>query len=105
VLIRFATRGFVVDVERMKTGGEQDRIRELREIIRDIRSEEANLYAEIRQICSLCQDYDPKSDAWRTFYRNTQAKLCYAVTSHARRDADDARRRGGTRHGPSDVEG
>lgn len=82
VLIRFATRGFVVDVERMKSGAEQDRIRELREIIRDIRSEEANLYAEIRQICSLCQDYDPKSDVWRTFYRNTQAKLYYAVTNH-----------------------
>jgi hypothetical protein len=81
VLIRFATRGFVVDVERMKAGGEQDRIRELREIIRDIRSEEANLYAEIRCICSLCQDYDPRSDAWRSFYRNTQAKLCFAVTS------------------------
>lgn len=82
VLIRFATRGFVVDAERMKTGGEQDRIRELREIIRDIRSEEANLYAEIRRICSLCQDYDPKSEAWRNFYRNTQAKLCFAVTGH-----------------------
>lgn len=82
VLIRFATRGFVVDVERMKAGGEQDRIRELRDTIRDIRSEESNLYAEIRQICSLCQDYDPKSEAWRTFYRNTQAKLCFAVTSH-----------------------
>ena len=82
VLIRFATRGFVVDLERMKAGGEQDRIRELRDIVRDIRSEEANLYAEIRQICSLCQDYDPKSEAWRTFYRNTQAKLCFAVTSH-----------------------
>ncbi|MBA4808844.1 RhuM family protein [Brevundimonas sp.] len=81
VLIRFATRGFVIDVERMKAGGEQDRIRDLRDIIRDIRSEEANLYAEIRRICSLCQDYDPRSDAWRSFYRNTQAKLCYAVTS------------------------
>lgn len=82
VLIRFATRGFVIDIERMKSGGEQDRVRELRDIIRDIRSEEANLYAEIRRICSLCQDYDPKSDTWRVFYRNTQAKLCYAVTNH-----------------------
>ncbi|MGH6978365.1 MAG: RhuM family protein, partial [Brevundimonas sp.] len=82
VLIRFATQGFVVDVARMKAAGEQDRIRELREIVRDIRSEEANLYAEIRAICALCQDYDPASDAWRTFYRNTQAKFCFAVTSH-----------------------
>lgn len=81
VLVRFATSGFVVDSERLKTGGEQDRIAELREIVRDIRSSEANVYAEIRSICALCQDYDPKSDAWREFYRNTQAKLCYAVTN------------------------
>lgn len=81
VLVRFATKGFVVDVERLKRPAEQDRVAELREIIRDIRSSEANLYAEIRNICAMCQDYDPKSDAWRDFYRNTQAKLCYAVTS------------------------
>ena len=81
VLVRFATSGFVIDSERLKSGGEQDRVAELREIIRDIRSSEANVYAEIRQICSLCQDYDPKSDQWREFYRNTQAKLCYAVTN------------------------
>lgn len=56
VLVRFATSGFVVDVERLKAGGEQDRIAELRDIIRDIRSAEANVYAEIRKICALCQD-------------------------------------------------
>ncbi|MCG9915376.1 MAG: virulence RhuM family protein [Phenylobacterium sp.] len=81
VLVRFATKGFVVDVERLKNPAEQDRAAELREIIRDIRSAEANLYAEIRNICAMCQDYDPKSDSWREFYRNTQAKLCYAVTN------------------------
>jgi len=81
VLVRFATSGFVIDTERLKSGGEQDRVAELREIVRDIRGSEANVYAEIRQICSLCQDYDPKSDRWREFYRNTQAKLCYAVTN------------------------
>ena len=81
VLVRFATKGFVVDIERLKNPAERDRVAELREIIRDIRSSEANLYAEIRAICAMCQDYDPKSDAWREFYRNTQAKLCYAVTN------------------------
>lgn len=81
ILVRFATKGFVVDVERLKAPGERDRVAELREIIRDIRSSEANLYAEIRAICAMCQDYDPKSDAWRDFYKNTQAKLCYAVTN------------------------
>lgn len=81
VLVRFATRGFVIDAARLKGGGEQDRVAELRDIIRDIRASEANVYAEIRRICSLCQDYDPKSDAWREFFRQTQAKLCYAVTN------------------------
>ena len=81
VLVRFATKGFVVDVERLKAPGARDHVAELREIIRDIRSSEANLYAELRAICSMCQDYDPKADAWRDFYRNTQAKLCYAVTN------------------------
>ena len=81
VLVRFATRGFVVDADRLKAGRDQDRIRELREIVRDIRSSEANLYAEIRSICALCQDYDPQSEAARDFYRTTQAKFCYAVTN------------------------
>lgn len=81
VLVRFATSGFVVDAERLKGAGNHDRVAELREIVRDIRASEANVYAELRRICSLCQDYDPKSEAWREFYRRTQAKLCFAVTS------------------------
>ncbi len=82
ILVRFATHGFVVDTERLKAPGQQDRIRELRDLIRDIRASEANLYAELRRICSMCQDYDPKSDAARTFYIKTQAKLFYAVVNH-----------------------
>ena len=81
VLVRFATSGFVVDTERLKDTGQSDRIAELRDIIRDIRSSEANVYAELRRICSMCQDYDPKSDTAREFYQQTQAKLFYAVVS------------------------
>jgi len=81
VLVRFATSGFVVDVDRLKRTGGQYRISELRDIIRDIRSAEANVYAELRRICSMCQDYDPKSEAAREFYQQTQAKLFYAVVS------------------------
>lgn len=80
VLVRFATRGFVVDVERLKETGQQDRITELRDIIRDIRSSEANVYAELRRICSMCQDYDPSSDVSRRFYQQMQAKLYFGVT-------------------------
>lgn len=96
ILVRFATSGFVVDAERLKVPGARDRVAELRDIVRDIRASEANLYAEIRHICAMCQDYDPKSDAWRDFYRNIQAKLCYAVTNQTpaeivrtRADADE----------------
>lgn len=81
VLVQFATKGFVVDVERLKTRGEHDRVAELREIIRDIRSSEANMYAELRSICAMCQDYEPSSSQAITFYTRMQAKLFYAVTN------------------------
>lgn len=80
-LVQFATKGFVVDAERLKNPQEQDRVRELREIVRDIRSDEANVYREVRRICAMCQDYDEKSSAWRDFYARMQAKLMWAVTS------------------------
>lgn len=82
MLVQLATKGFVVDQRRLKSGGNTDRIRELRDIIRDLRSEEANLYAELRDICAMCQDYAPDSEAARTFYQHMQAKLFFAVTSH-----------------------
>lgn len=80
-LVQFATKGFVVDKIRLKQPGNADRIKELREIIRDIRSEEANLYAELQAICAMCQDYASGSNEWLRFYQHTQAKLVYAVTS------------------------
>jgi hypothetical protein len=81
VLVQFAKSGFVVDSVRLKNPENVDRIAELREIIRDIRSDEANVYRELKRICSLCQDYDPASEGAATFFRQTQAKLVYAVVS------------------------
>lgn len=81
-LVQFATKGFVIDAPRLKKPEYRDRIIELKEIIRDIRSDEANLYRELRAICALCQDYDGTSKKWREFYRNTQAKLIYAISSN-----------------------
>lgn len=82
VLVQYARKGFVVDARRLKDPDSADRVRELREIIRDIRSDEANIYRELRQICAMCQDYDPAAEAAREFYQHTQAKLVHAVTSH-----------------------
>ena len=82
VLVQFARKGFVVDAPRLKQPENTDRVAELREIIRDIRSDEANIYRELRQICSMCQDYDGTTEVAREFYQRTQAKLVYSVTSH-----------------------
>ena len=81
-LVQFATKGFVIDAPRLKRPEYRDRVVELKEIIRDIRSDEANVYRELKQICRMCQDYDGNSEAWVDFYRNTQAKLIYAVCSN-----------------------
>ncbi len=81
-LVQYLTKGFVVDAQRLKQADNLDRISELREIIRDIRASEANVYAELRRICAFCQDYDPSSETARTFYARMQAKLFWAVTAH-----------------------
>lgn len=82
ILVQFAKKGFVVDSPRLKRPESADRVAELREIIRDIRSDEANVYRELRSICAVCQDYDGTTEVARAFYQRTQAKLVYAVTSH-----------------------
>ncbi|MCO5132457.1 MAG: virulence RhuM family protein [Xanthobacteraceae bacterium] len=82
ILVQFAKKGFVVDAPRLKQPENADRVAELREIIRDIRSDEANVYRELRRICAMCQDYDGTTEVAREFYQRTQAKLVYAVTSH-----------------------
>ena len=79
ILVQFAKKGFVVDALRLKQPENADRVAELREIIRDIRSDEANVYRELKKICAMCQDYDGATEAAREFYQRTQAKLVYAV--------------------------
>jgi hypothetical protein len=81
-LVQFATKGFVIDAPRLKNPAYRDRLAELKEIVREIRSDEANVYRELRAICAMCQDYDGQSPQWHEFYRNTQAKLVYAVCSN-----------------------
>ena len=56
--MQFATKGFVIDSTRPTQPEYVDRLAQLREIIRDIRSDEANVYRELRRICAMCQGYD-----------------------------------------------
>ncbi len=80
-LVRFATKGFVVDAARLSDPNAADHFRELRELIRDIRASEANVYKEVMRICSLCSDYHDLSGRERgLFFSAMQNKLHYAVT-------------------------
>lgn len=80
-LVQFATKGFVVDAERLKTPKEHDYFKELQEIIRDIRASEANIYQELRNICALCSDYETLSEKDKNlFFATVQNKLHFAIT-------------------------
>lgn len=91
VLVQYARKGFVVDAVRLKQAENTDRLKELREIIRDIRSDEANMFRELRQVCALCQDYDGSTQAAQAFFQRTQAKLVFAVTSQTPSEIVSAR--------------
>lgn len=82
VLVQYAKKGFVVDKPRLRQPEFADRIAELREIIRDLRSDEGNVYRELKRICAMCQDYDGKTETAQKFFQQTQAKLIFAVVSH-----------------------
>ena len=81
-LVQFATKGFVVDSVRLKDPDNADRVRELREIIKDIRSDEANVYRELKRICAMCEDYEGGTKQATDFFKIMQSKLIYAVVSH-----------------------
>lgn len=81
-LVQFATKGWVVDEKRLRNPAEHDHFAELRKLIQDIRASEANVYAELRRILAMCQDYDPKARPSQLFFAHFQNKLHYAVTSH-----------------------
>jgi hypothetical protein len=79
-LIQILTKGFYVDVERLKAPNQEyNRVAELREIVRDIRASEANIYREVRQLCTMCRDYDPKSREWQNFFARMQNKIFWAT--------------------------
>ena len=40
------------------------------------------MYAELRSICALCQDYDPAAKASRDFFAAFQNRMLYAITEH-----------------------
>lgn len=80
-LHEYIQKGFALDDERLKQGGNRY-FRELLQRIRDIRSSERNFYQKVTDIYATAIDYDPRSDMTKKFFATVQNKLHFAVHSH-----------------------
>lgn len=84
ILKEYIIKGFVLDDERLKRGGEvfgKDYFRELLERVRSIRASERRIWLQLTDIFAECSiDYDKKSETARKFYATVQNKFHYAIT-------------------------
>ncbi len=90
----YLVKGFVLDTKRLKDPA-WDYFDELLERIREIRASEARFYQKVREILSLSEDYDPKSQAAQVFYAIIQNKMLHAVTGHTAAELITARANAG----------
>jgi len=81
LLHEFIQKGFVMDDERLKQGGNRY-FKELLQRIRDIRSSERNFYQQVTDIYATSTDYDPRSPMTKLFFATVQNKMHYAVHEH-----------------------
>ena len=77
-LHEYIQKGFAMDDERLKQGGNRY-FRELLQRIRDIRSSERNFYQQVTDIYATATDYDPRDKITKMFFATVQNKLHYAV--------------------------
>lgn len=84
VLREYIQKGFKIDEERMKQGGEvfgKDYFRELLETVRSIRASERRIWQQITDIfAEISYDYDKNSELTKKFYAEVQNKFHYAIT-------------------------
>ncbi len=80
-LHEYIQKGFTMDDERLKQGGNRY-FRELLQRIRDIRSSERNLYQQVTDIYATSTDYDPRAQITKQFFATVQNKLHYAAHQH-----------------------
>ncbi len=79
-LKEYLIKGFTLDDERLKTGSSYNYFKELLDRIREIRLSERIFYQQIKDIYATSIDYDPRSEATQTFYKEVQNKLLFAVS-------------------------
>jgi len=80
-LHEYIQKGFTMDDERLKQGGNRY-FKELLQRIRDIRSSERNFYQQVTDIYATSSDYDPRAPQTKLFFSTVQNKMHYAVHEH-----------------------
>ena len=84
ILKEYLIKGFAMDDERLKQGGQlfgKDYFDELLERIREIRASERRFYQKITDIYAQCSiDYNAKAPVTKEFYAVVQNKLHWAIT-------------------------
>ena len=80
-LHEYIQKGFTMDDERLKQGGNRY-FKELLQRIRDIRSSERNFYQQVTDIYATSSDYDPRAPQTKLFFATVQNKMHYAVHEH-----------------------
>lgn len=75
-LHEYIQKGFAMDDERLKQGGNRY-FRELLQRIRDIRASERNFYQQVTDIYATSVDYDPRSDMTKFF--SPQCRTSYTM--------------------------
>jgi hypothetical protein len=80
-LHEYIQKGFTMDDERLKQGGNRY-FKELLQRIRDIRSSERNFYQQVTDIYATSTDYDPRAEMTKQFFATVQNKMHYAVHEH-----------------------
>ena len=80
-LHEYIQKGFTMDDERLKQGGNRY-FKELLQRIRDIRSSERNFYQQVTDIYATSTDYDPRAKLTKLFFATVQNKMHYAVHEH-----------------------
>ncbi|MBE7549353.1 MAG: virulence RhuM family protein [Planctomycetia bacterium] len=91
-LKEYIIKGFALDDERLKQGGEKARyFQELLQRIRDIRSSERNFYQKVTDIYTTSIDYRKDDKLTAEFFATVQNKMHYAVHGHTAAEIIDRR--------------
>lgn len=79
-LKEYIIKGFTLDDERLKQGGQKTRyFEELLQRIRDIRSSERNFYQKVTDIYATSMDYRKEDELTKEFFATVQNKMHFAV--------------------------